>query len=445
LLIVGFSPETNIGDRARHDGLLKLLRRRGFSGSLPINTRIGANQMARVPLDYPVLSRVADVEIVPSPLPTFDNDGTGFRRIAGEAANAASMVAGLVLLALARFVPGASVALWPRRYRRVLDLIREAEFILWRGTNLRGRRNALIEFYRMYARLFLPLLCAAYGRRVAYVSGSVWSDFAFPARWLVRRVLRGCSHISVRESESLWNARDLIGDDDGPRIEQVPDLSLAILDGSEFAYTSDLRSNGIEIAVTLMDWSGFGREARRRYIEAVARFLEERIESQGARVTIVPQVIKKWESASRIAEEVLATIAPTARESVRTIDGALSIDELVSRYRGSDLLLATRMHSAIFALSAGTPVIAIPYDVGAKWQILGDLGAGELVIGYDRVTVDELRARFALLVDRGESLMEGVRAKLQEQYARVDRNLPAEMDDLFRPADATPPRTPSPS
>jgi len=445
LLVVGFSPETNLGDRARQTGLLQLLRRRGLAGRLPIGIRLGPNQAQRIAADYGELARVADIEIVPLPLPSFDNDGTGLRRVAGEVANAASTTAGLFLLALARVAPRFSVAVWPRRYRRALAAIREADFVVWRGTNIRGRGNALVELYRMYARTFPALLCMAYGRPVAYASGSVWGEFAAPARWLLRQVFRRCAHISVRESASVSNLHALLGAGPGPPILRVPDLSLAVLQDRKRAPAPDLRAHGIEIAVTLMDWDGFGPAARDRYVEAVARFVEERIEAQGASVTIVPQVVKQWESASRIARDVVARIAPSARESVNVIAGGLSVDELVARYRASDLLLATRMHSAIFAWAVGTPVIAIPYDAGAKWQILADLGAGDLMIDYDRVTADALRARFERLQERSDSILGEVGANLDAQFARLDTILEAIPDAVFAGARPTPPRAPSPS
>lgn len=422
LLLLDFTPESNVGDLALQAGLIKLLRAHGLAGQLTVSVLLGPNQVDRIPRDYPTLSLDANIKIVPTPRPTFYNDYLGFRRVLAEACNVAGLLLGTILLAVPSVAPRLASKLIPKSYRHTLEAIKDADVVVWKGKNFRARSNRFLELYRIYSKVLTPLLCHALGKRIICVGASVWDINGLLSRRLLRQALCGCIHVSVRESESLAQVRKLMGDDNTP-ISLVPDLSLALLSEQKFEYSSDLCTRGVTVSVTLVDWSEFGGEFRAKYVSSVARFLQGVIDEFGARVFIVPQVVKKWESASRIVEDLLASLEEPARSAVEVIDEALSFEELLDQYRKSDLLVATRMHSAIFALSVGTPVIAIPYDIGSKWQILGDLGAGDLIIEYDRVTAEELRSRYDMLIQRGDEIMRHVHKRLADHFRRIDANI----------------------
>lgn len=422
LLLLDLPPETNVGDLALHAGLLKILRTHGLAERLTVSTLLGPNQADRLPRDYPALRREAEVRIVPAIRPTFYNDHTGARRVLAEGANLASLFLATILLVVARATPTLLTRIVPGSYRPTIEAIRGADVVVWKGKNFRARSSRFLEFYRIYSRVLTPLLCGALGKRMVCVGASVWDVKGRLSRRLLRRALRACEHVSVRETESLAQVREIIGDG-GPPIALVPDLALALLADREFEYTSDLHRRGVTVAVTLVDWSEFGGEVRSRYVASVAGFLQGLVDRLDARVFVVPQVVKKWESADRITRELIDALGDSARSSVEVIDRELGLEELLEQYRGSDLLVATRMHSAIFALSVGTPLIAIPYDVGSKWQILGDLGAGDLIVEFDRVTTEELQSRYDLLADRGDEIMRGVRERLSDHVRRVGDNV----------------------
>jgi hypothetical protein len=65
---------------------------------------------------------------------------------------------------------------------------------------------------------------------------------------------------------------------------------------------------------------------------------------------------------------------------------------------------------------------------GADW-VLKSLRPSRLWVD---LTADELRSRFELLRDRGESIMARIRDNLNAQYRRVDTNIPSLSREVVR-------------
>ena len=78
------------------------------------------------------------------------------------------------------------------------------------------------------------------------------------------------------------------------------------------------------------------------------------------------------------------------------IDATWSPAELQTAYGQMDLFVGTRLHSNIFALTAGTPVIAIAYYY-KTYGIMQMLGLSEWVLDIRTIADQELEQRLELL------------------------------------------------
>ena len=83
-------------------------------------------------------------------------------------------------------------------------------------------------------------------------------------------------------------------------------------------------------------------------------------------------------------------------------DEVSSLDEALDRYADLDLLVTSRMHAAIFAMSSGTPAIAIGYEPKVQGVMSGLGLADRVMAASDRVTVDETVDQVKRLFDPGE-------------------------------------------
>jgi colanic acid/amylovoran biosynthesis protein len=81
---------------------------------------------------------------------------------------------------------------------------------------------------------------------------------------------------------------------------------------------------------------------------------------------------------------------------VTFVDRPLSPAVLKGAYRSLDLLVATRMHSAIFALSSGVPTLAIGY-LHKSLGIMEMLDVARHVVDIDTISTEQILQAFDTL------------------------------------------------
>jgi colanic acid/amylovoran biosynthesis protein len=98
-------------------------------------------------------------------------------------------------------------------------------------------------------------------------------------------------------------------------------------------------------------------------------------------------------------------------QDVEVLEDDLDLAELRNLYEGLDLLVGTRMHANLLAMTTGVPVVAIAYE--AKTQgIMEQLGLERYVIDISRLRTDELISLVAQAWERRQALREHVRGRL---------------------------------
>jgi len=423
ILLLDYVSETNLGDLALQEGLIRLVREHFPRASLGATVIFGENQDWRRSHHFAQLERHEDIATSGALRPTFyPLSGAKTDPLRMELKNVVGALAGvstLLLIALAgeraeRFLPGS--------FARTCRLIRGADIVVCRGRNFRATRW-FIEPYRMGMRLLMPLACLLYGKPVFNISSSFWPLRNPLTSAMLRAVLRRCSYITVRESASLRELEALLGDDPrNPPIAQLPDLCFAEIRDRVRSYDASRRreEGSMRIALTLMDWAGDGPVARDRYVQAIAAFIEHAASTCASEFYIVPQAFTPWEASDEVVDRILSSLSPGTRERVIVTGSSDGVDGVLEQYEAADYLIGTRMHSAIFALSKGTPVVAIACDRGSKWHILDDLGYGDYVIPHNEITAELLIERFELLRAREERVMPAISRAVRKHCRDVD-------------------------
>jgi len=95
-------------------------------------------------------------------------------------------------------------------------------------------------------------------------------------------------------------------------------------------------------------------------------------------------------------------------------------DALAEAYAAFDMVLATRMHAAILALTAGTPVLPIAYEFKTT-ELFEALGLGDYVVSIDGIDEDRLLARTRVFVDELPGLIGICRASVEAERAQARR------------------------
>jgi colanic acid/amylovoran biosynthesis protein WcaK/AmsJ len=156
-----------------------------------------------------------------------------------------------------------------------------------------------------------------------------------------------------------------------PRLCLLPDTAFAFVAASPQVAGEWLRENGLDqaserplLGLTVLNWSAGDLNFNRQdnYEAACAAAIRHFVGQLGGRAILFPQVTgPNADSDDRIpARRIVARLRDIA-SSILQIEQQIPPDLIKALYGKLDILIGTRMHSNIFALSEGVPVIAIGY------------------------------------------------------------------------------------
>ena len=202
----------------------------------------------------------------------------------------------------------------------------------------------------------------------------------------------------------------------------LPDPAFCLPDpGPEFGYQW-LQKQGVTpqtgfpiLGMTIINWGAQNKlfNLQAEYESACAKAVSYFIETIKGRVILFPQVYGPLSSQDdRIpAHRIIDKLSHLAG-MVTVIDQPITAEQLKSIYGWMDIFIGTRMHSNIFALSKGVPIIAIGY-LHKTEGIARMVGVEEWVIDIKNMKGDVLQ----------EKLIELWKAR-QEWKQRIQEKLP---------------------
>lgn len=217
-------------------------------------------------------------------------------------------------------------------------------------------------------------------------------------RLLAKKVLSKMRLILLRDPISAkvwkgWNVR-------GPHWDLVPDLAFAFnAEKGKKEAKKLLEEHGIQgddchpcLGVTLIHWGAQNHQFSQQalYEDAVAAAIRAFLTSYGGRVVIFSQVHgPTLAEDDRIpARRVLAQLENLG-DRVVLIERWVPSHVLKAAYGQMDLFLGTRLHSNIFALAEGVPVVAIGYQYKTRGT-LQMLGLEQWILDIEQVSAEAL-------------------------------------------------------
>jgi len=200
-------------------------------------------------------------------------------------------------------------------------------------------------------------------------------------RALVKRALRDVDLVFSREAISTKLLQQL-------RIacEEVPDIAFTLPAPPRDANRKKER----RIGLTVLDWrfskAGSTPEDIGRYLHKLAGLARAVLSAHpDARISIFPQVdVGASDSDVPISRELEAMVAD---ERCRVVELAPDVtpEELVTLYSAMSVFVASRMHSAIFAIAGGVPTIGLAYQPKTKgtFELIGLAAQSHDVADFD--------------------------------------------------------------
>ena len=271
--------------------------------------------------------------------------------------------------------------------------------------------------------ILMRLLPLRAGRRaglpVVLFSQSIGPFRARPWGWLVAAELRRCALVIVRERYSLGMAEAL----GLRRLALCDDVAFVLEPGGE----PPERVEGPTIGVTVLAaLPGVDDAGSRDYRAALRDGLVAALRGRAEAVAVVSQVAVHGRDSDLAAARQLADELVAAGLAARFVDlGGAEDGAAVAFYGQLDLVVASRLHSGILALCAGTPVVGLSY-LPKTDGVLERLGHPELVQPAAGLEADRLAATVRDALERRDELR-----------GDLARRLPAIRANAARAADLT--------
>ncbi len=240
------------------------------------------------------------------------------------------------------------------------------------------------------------MLGRAFGRPVYLYAQSI-GPLASPLHVrMVRAALRRVRLVEVREA---WSARLVSGWNLPTPVHEAADAAFLLRPETPSTDPLGPPSRSLRVGVTVRRWLR-NPEAQRSYEEAVARFIEALLAAHEAEVVFLPQVTvgRSGDDDRTVARRIVERLG--GPEAVRLLEADPGPTEMLWICGRLDCLVGTRMHSNIFALSSGVPVVAVAYQPKTS-GIMEQLGLGEYVLPMEDLEPGRLLQLFeSMLRDR---------------------------------------------
>lgn len=340
-----------------------------------------------------------------------------------------------ILIAVIYRLTGRSLCFPPQQeYCRLLQAYLKADLVISCPGN----------FFVSGSGIGLPLLLAFFSFGYGWIAGKPLymlqqSIGPFRRRWeyrVARWVFERVRVIAVRDDRS---SQTLVS-------AGLKEAEITILPDAAFLYQgtgSPLRLLG-EIAqtqnahrpyigVTVIDFAVQNRlfDRQEAYETALVTALNAFVTRHGGTVFLFPQVTGPSQAEDdRIPSRRVADRLRELGASVVQIDATWSPAELQTAYGQMDMFVGTRLHSNIFALTAGTPVIAIAYYY-KTYGIMQMLGLSDWVLDIRTIADQELEQRLEFLWQQRADLRHHlglILPQLQQEARRACELIRADFD-----------------
>lgn len=179
----------------------------------------------------------------------------------------------------------------------------------------------------------------------------------------------------------------------------------------------------VRVAVSVRQWAHFTSEdpaaGMARYRQAISDTVVRLVEDQEAEITFISTCQGRpeyWLDDSALAQEIADGLPAHVRPAVRVDRGAWTPQGLIDELTRFDLMVSTRLHGAITALCAGTPVLPIAYEFKTV-EVFKQLGLQDWVLDIEDVDGPALLKLTKDLVDRRDEVAAAMTDPVQELKA----------------------------
>lgn len=391
LLINGWSDD-NKGDSAILQGLMKLI---GNVVSKQSHFSIISNFSSKIhdfQRHYRFVQQIGDrVSVHGSLLPIRIPTGNS-HRLGRALARVYLLIRSLIILLLA---PNKHVGLLlDNNERASLAAFIGTDLVISKGGHIYFSTGGLLSLIGLYQNLY-PLLLAQRLKKPTVIFGqSIGPIKGRLQRLLLRRALARTGIVYVREPLSLALSNELLTRASGGNASLTWDTAFFVDEEPLPSVVADsLPARFIALTVRQWKFPYRGQESSvlyTRYLSELAELIRVINRELALPVVLVPQVIgpTPLENDLQAHQDLEGFLSET--DDYVSLSYDFTPGQLKTLYQRSEVLIGTRFHSVILALSGLTPAIAISYHGYKTKGIMEMLGLGKLVFEIDDINHQDL-------------------------------------------------------
>ena len=213
---------------------------------------------------------------------------------------------------------------------------------------------------------------------------------------ILKKILKRCDYIFTRETYSYDFCIQKLGLDKN-KISNVMDMAFYDRTILHSKFITELPKRFI--ATTLIHWlypnSKSPNTEYIHYLDELSKFYIKIVTENDLDIIVLKQIEDFGDRIGDdlIYEKLAKRLPNNIKSRVRLINEFLSPEEMKGVISKADAFIGSRMHSNIFALTCGIPVIAISYQPKTEY-IMKSLGLGEFSIPINEISEAELSKKY---------------------------------------------------
>lgn len=140
------------------------------------------------------------------------------------------------------------------------------------------------------------------------------------------------------------------------------------------------------------------------YKKVISKVADELIKRYNGNIIFIPMALGEGgygHDDRRVAAEIINLMK--YKKQARIIEKAYSPSEIKSIISSMDLFIGTRMHSLIFAISTGVPIVAIEYEFKTR-GLMQELQLENLLLTYEDINSKELLKKIKYAIDHQKQI-----------------------------------------
>ncbi|PQV62478.1 colanic acid/amylovoran biosynthesis protein [Abditibacterium utsteinense] len=326
-----------------------------------------------------------------------------------------------------RYLEGPAIVLRVLLGRQVhnIDVVRNADIVISAGGGylFSSRKGALgTGFVNALFHIWL----GTHFKKPTYIFPKSIGPIQFRAdAFLLKRILQRTKAIFVREPLSLDYLRRI----GLKNIIACPDIAFSLYPAAVDAIQAGITQGDPKIGITVLDWQFFRRgtnpEDVSEYIDKVSTICHKIRE-------VYPQahfyIFVQVAVALKIGAESDMPISRKLQEALGSMVTLVPLDATkggewaIGLYKNMDLFVASRMHSAIFALCASVPTVALIYQQKTKGTF-EMLGLSEYTHDVQAINVEEVTAQISAMITEKNRLTEQVIAAVEKARMQIENEI----------------------